>query len=87
MSDWPTRNPFRQTVQQDSGYKAELAAEYTDQEVMGFLLVGNAKPAFFSVTCPCGITDVYPLNGFPETDTGQSCGKPNHWFVKYVEAL
>lgn len=85
MSEWRTKNPFKQTVQQDSGYSAELSAETEEQEVMGFLLVGQVKAKFFSVTCPCGITDNYPLNGFPEIDAPQSCGRPNHWFVKYME--
>jgi hypothetical protein len=85
LSNWYAKNPFTQTVQQDSGYSAELTAEYKEQEVMGFLLIGQVKHNFFNVTCPCGITDSYALNGFPETDTLQSCGKPNHWFVKYQE--
>lgn len=85
MSEWHTVNPFKQTVQQDSGFSAELSSQFAEQEVMGFLLLGDAKSKFFSVTCPCGITDTYPLNEFPEVDTSQSCGRPNHWFVKYME--
>jgi len=33
-------------------------------------------------TCPCGVTDCYPLNGLPEVTTPQSCGNPKHFSVK-----
>jgi NAD(P)H-dependent FMN reductase len=86
VSEWYENNPFV-PVQESSGFSASISAEHTEQEVMGFLLVGQVKQEFFKVTCPCGVTDTYPLNEFPEVDTHQSCGRPNHWFVKYMESL
>ena len=42
------------------------------------------KDGFWSFTCPCGVIDTYPLNGFPEEDTLHSCGNPEHWTVRYI---
>lgn len=39
----------------------------------------------WSVTCPCGVEDRRPINKFPLEDSPHKCGKPNHWFAKYVE--
>ncbi len=38
---------------------------------------------FWQLTCPCGVTDAFPLNELPEVDTLQSCGNPKHWAVKF----
>lgn len=43
----------------------------------------QAIEKFWELTCPCGVTDVYPLNGLPEVDTPHSCGNPKHWALKY----
>ena len=52
--------------------------------VCGMYISGN-KDECWQFTCPCGVTDVFPINGLPEVDTPQSCGVPNHWTVKYAK--
>lgn len=38
---------------------------------------------YWKITCPCGKTDIFPFGGLPEVDTLHSCGKPNHWVIKF----
>lgn len=80
--DWTKANPF---TEPGPGYEAILINAPPEAEVMGFLLVGEVAKRFYEVTCPCGVTDTYALNSFPEVDTPHSCGNPKHWFVKYME--
>lgn len=53
--------------------------EWTGIEFTGSQVIGRV----WELTCPCGVTDVFPLNGLPEVDTRHSCGNPKHWTLKY----
>ena len=44
---------------------------------------GDMRNDFWRITCPCGVTVTYPLNGLPEVDTKHPCDNPDHWTVKY----
>ena len=83
--EWTKFNPF--TSDASTGLTAKLTKDMVAEEVMGFLLVGDITKDFFTVICPCGVIDSYPLNSFPEKDTPHSCGDPKHWFVKYKDKL
>jgi len=58
---------------------------YGGDHFTGILFDGRSGiENFFKVKCPCGVEDTFPLNGIPEVDTPQSCGKPNHWAFRYI---
>ena len=78
--EWSETNPFKPKPI----FHMDMTGIEADT-VCGLMFVGDIKPKFYSITCPCGVTDSYPLNGLPEVDTPQSCGKPNHWFIMYKE--
>lgn len=42
--------------------------------------------ASWQLTCPCGVTAVYPLNGLPTVDTAHPCGHANHWTIRYYKS-
>ena len=49
----------------------------------GALITTEHPETFWMFTCPCDVTDSFPMNGLPEVDTPQSCGNPDHWAVKF----
>ena len=58
----------------------------TDAAFTGFYFMGkHAREHFFSVTCPCGVTQTCAPEDFPTVDTPHKCGKPNHWFAQFKE--
>lgn len=65
---------FSLTVQPDDTYVG-----------MQFSFAKSLWPNIWEITCPCGVTASYPLNGLPEVDTPHPCGQPNHWTVRFVE--
>lgn len=50
---------------------------------IGIHFQGDIGHKFWMITCPCGITVDYPVNGLPEVDTPHPCGNEDHWVVKY----
>lgn len=50
----------------------------------GVYFFGNGRQSFWHLTCPCGVTAEYPVNGLPETDTPHPCGNSDHWTVRYA---
>jgi hypothetical protein len=56
-----------------------------EKEYIGFQLSRSSVDTFFSVQCPCGVLDTFPINQLPVTNTPQSCGVANHWAVKFTE--
>lgn len=52
-------------------------------EFTGIQFTGNKQ---WSVTCPCGVTVLFPLNGLPEKDVKHPCGNPDHWTIRFKDA-
>ena len=50
---------------------------------IGVYIAEGFRDKFWQITCPCGDTVVYPLNGLPEVNTPMPCGDERHWAVKY----
>ena len=65
----------------DASKEQETFPRTHDALFIGFYLVGDVS-RYWQVTCPCGITVNYPLNGIPEVDTPFPCKNKNHWVVK-----
>jgi hypothetical protein len=54
--------------------------------VTGINVVGaEVVRAFYTCTCPCGVTDKFAWNALPTEDTQQSCGNPKHFAVKFSD--
>lgn len=77
-------------VKQPEGYPASQTffgitipegTEYTETLVM--FQGPEATERFWQLTCSCGVTAYFPVNGLPTVDTPHPCGKPNHWSVRY----
>ena len=70
----------------DNIEKLKIEAEERIGEIAGYygmyFSYDGAKP-YWKITCPCGRTVTYPINGLPEVDTPMPCGNPKHWAVKY----
>lgn len=57
-----------------------------DRYYTGFMFTGDRAQLtkdFFTVRCPCGVTDSRALNEFPMETTPHKCGNPNHFFVQW----
>ena len=62
----------------------EIIINFSTREARS-LLIETHKNTFWKLTCSCGVTVTYPLDGLPTVDTPHPCNNPNHWTVRYED--
>lgn len=55
-----------------------------DESWTGMRIHGRADQ-FWVITCPCGVTAHYPINGLPGYNMRHPCGNPDHWTIRWED--
>lgn len=62
-----------------------IPPETKSKEYTGISFVKETEKGNFSlsITCPCGVTVIFPVDNLPEKDIPHPCGDPAHFSVKF----